>query len=54
MDGIGTGVPECQAPALEGMEVCQLPFDQIESLARQSDRFEHNPPQLLSQETTRA
>ena len=30
MDGIGTDIHDCQATALEDMEVCPLPFDEIE------------------------
>jgi CRP/FNR family transcriptional regulator len=54
IDGIGTEIHECQATALEDMEVCPLPFDQIENLARFSDHFRHNLYRLLSQESARA
>jgi CRP/FNR family transcriptional regulator, anaerobic regulatory protein len=54
MDGIGTDTHECQATALEDMEVCPLPFSEIESLARLSDQFRRNLHKLLSQEFTRA
>jgi CRP/FNR family transcriptional regulator len=54
MDGIGTDIHECEATALEDMEVCPLPFDQIENLARRSDQFRHNLHKLLSQETAHA
>ncbi len=54
MDGIGTGTHECQAAALEDMEVCPLPFDQVESLARVSEPFRRNLHKLLSQEAVRA
>jgi len=35
------------------MEVCTLPFDQVETLARRSNRFGHNVHRLLSQECSR-
>jgi CRP/FNR family transcriptional regulator len=54
MDGIGSNVHECEATALEDMEVWLLPFEQIENLARSSDRFRHNLHSLLSQECSRA
>jgi CRP/FNR family transcriptional regulator, anaerobic regulatory protein len=54
MDGIGTNIHDCQATALEDMETCPLPFDQIEDIARHSNRFQHNLNQLLSRECTRA
>ena len=54
MDGIGVDSHECQATALEDMDVCPLPFAQIENLARVSDPFRHNLYKLLSQESARA
>ena len=54
MDGIGTDIHDCQATALEDMEVCPLPFDAIEDIARHSERFRHNLFKLLSQEAARA
>lgn len=54
LDGIGTDIHDCQATALEDMEVCLLPFDQIESLARRSDQFRHDLHRMLSQESARA
>ena len=54
IDGVGTDIHECQATALEDMDVCPLPFDQLENLARLSDPFRHNLHKLLSQESARA
>ena len=54
MDGIANDIHECQATALEDMEVGPLPFDEIEILARLSERFRHNLYKLLSQESARA
>ena len=45
---------DCQAIALEDMEVCRLAFDEIENLARWSDQFGHDLHKLLSQESARA
>lgn len=53
IDGIGTGLHECQAIALEEMEVCRLPFDQIEHLAQLSAQFGHSLHKLLSRESAR-
>ncbi|MEO8345455.1 MAG: helix-turn-helix domain-containing protein [Betaproteobacteria bacterium] len=53
-DGIGARIHDCQATALEEMEVCPLPFDQIENLARGSDPLRRNLHQVLSQESARA
>ncbi len=54
VDGIGTDTHECQATALEDLEACPLPFDEIEILARRSDQFRHNLHKLLSREGVRA
>ena len=54
MDGIAAGRHECQAIALEDLEVSRLPFEQIEGLARLSDQFAHDLHKLLSQECARA
>ena len=53
IDGIGSNVHECEATALEDMEVCRLPFERIENFARFSDQFRHNLYMLLSQESSR-
>ena len=53
IDGIATDIHECEAIALEDMEVCRLPFDQIEHLAQLSDEFGHILHKLLSQESAR-
>ncbi len=54
MDGIGTDTHGCQATALEDMEVCPLPFDEVEILARNSDPFRKNLHRLLSRDCLRA
>ena len=53
MDGIGSNVYESQAIALEDTDVCRLPFNWIDKLARLSDQFRRNLQQLLSQECAR-
>jgi CRP/FNR family transcriptional regulator, anaerobic regulatory protein len=54
IDGIGTNIHDCQATALEDLEICPIPFDTIENLARLSDVFRQNLNKLLSQESARA
>lgn len=52
-DGIGADSHDCEAIALEDMEVCALPFNRVEELARQSHQFQRRLNRLLSQEITR-
>jgi CRP/FNR family transcriptional regulator len=52
-DGIGADRHDCEAVALEDMEVCGLPFDRVEELARQSTQFQRGLNRLLSREITR-
>ena len=54
MDGIADGRHQCQAIALEDVEVARLPFDKIEYLARLSDQFAHDVHTLLAREGARA
>jgi len=54
IDGMASNVHECQAIALEDMEVYPFGFRRLETLARFSDRFGHNLHKLLSQECSRA
>jgi len=51
--GIGTGSHGCQAIALEDTEVCVLPFERLEALARQNSLFQRNLYRLLSREIAR-
>ena len=53
IDGIAQNVHECEAIALEDMEVFPLTFDRLEVFARFSDRFRYNFQRLLSQECSR-
>jgi CRP/FNR family transcriptional regulator len=54
MDGIGSDAHECQAIALEDMDVCPLPFDDLERLSLLCTKLQHNLHKLLSYEGTRA
>jgi CRP/FNR family transcriptional regulator, anaerobic regulatory protein len=54
VDGVGSNIHECEATALEDMEIWPLPFDRIEKLAQFSDQFRDNLHKLLSQEYSRA
>jgi len=52
-DGIAADTHDCEAVALEDMEVCAIPFDRIETLARQNAHFQHSLTRLLSKEIAR-
>jgi CRP/FNR family transcriptional regulator len=53
LDGIGLERHGCQALALEDSEVCILPFDRLEDLARDMAPLQHNLHRLLSREISR-
>jgi len=53
LDGVGNNVHECQAVALEDSEVCVLPFNRIEQVARDCAGFQHNVHRYLSREIGR-
>ncbi len=53
MDGVGSNFHECEATALEDMEVWPLPFARIEKLAQFCDQFRDNLHKLLSEEYSR-
>ena len=53
LDGIGTDRHGCQAIALEDTEICVLPFERIEELARNLPSLQHNLHQFLSREIAR-
>jgi CRP/FNR family transcriptional regulator len=48
VEGIGTDVHACQAIALEDTEVCVLPFERVERLAREDWSFQRRLYRLLS------
>jgi CRP/FNR family transcriptional regulator len=53
LDGIGTDRHGCQAIALEDTDVCVMPFDRIEEIARTIPALQHNLHRLLSKEISR-
>jgi CRP/FNR family transcriptional regulator len=53
LDGIGTDRHGCQAIALEDTEVCALPFERLEELARSMPALQHNLHRFLSKEISR-
>ena len=53
LDGIGTGTHGCHAIALEDTEICVMPFEQLETLARELPALQHNLHQVLANEIIR-
>ncbi len=53
MDGIGGERYGCEAIALEDTEVCTLPFDRLEKLARTVPPLQHNLHRFLSRDIER-
>ncbi len=53
LDGVGTDRHGCQAIALEDSDVCVLPFERIEELARAVPPLQHNLHRLLAKEIAR-
>ena len=53
LDGIGAERHACEAIALEDTEVCALPFDRLEELARTFAPLQHNLHQFLSRDIGR-
>ena len=53
MDGIGSERHGCEAVALEDTEVCALPFERLEELARTIAPLQRNLHQFLSREIQR-
>ena len=53
LDGIAADVYTCDAIALEDSEVCTLPFDQIEEIARDVKGLQHHVHQMMSHEIVR-
>jgi len=53
LDGIGTGMHEAQAVALENSQVCVIPFDELESLSREIASLQQQFHKVLSQEIVR-
>jgi len=50
LDAIGTGGHNCDAVALEPTVVCQLPYDRLQSLARDIPQLQHELACIMSRE----
>lgn len=53
LDGIATELHTCDAIALEDTEVCALPFDRIEEIAREVKALQHHVYKIMSREIVR-
>jgi len=53
LDGIANDHHSCDAMALEDAEVCLMPFDRIEELAREIPALQHSVHRVLSREIVR-
>ena len=53
LDGLGTERHGCGAVALEDSEVCTIPFENLEELARRIPPLQHNLHQFLAREISR-
>ena len=53
LDGVGDDRHGCEATALEDTELCVIPFDRVEELARGVPALQHNLHKFLSREIER-
>ena len=53
LDGIATELHTCDAIALEDTEVCALPFERIEEIARDIKALQHHVHKIMSREIVR-
>ena len=53
LDGIATDLHTCDAIALEDTEVCALPFDRIEEIAREVKALQHHVHKIMGREIVR-
>jgi CRP/FNR family transcriptional regulator len=53
LDGIAADRHGCEAIALEDSDVCMLPFERIEDIARSMPQLQHNLHRLMSKEISR-
>lgn len=53
LDGIATDLHTCDAIALEDTEVCALPFERIEEIAREVKALQHHVHKIMSREIVR-
>ncbi len=52
-DGIGAGLHDSEAVALEDSEVCAIPFDSLQDLARDQQAVQQNLHRILAREIVR-
>ena len=53
LDGIATDLHTCDAIALEDTEVCALPFERLEEIAREVQALQHHIHKIMSREIVR-
>mgnify|MGYP000117177704 CR=1 FL=1 len=53
MDGIGQGIHNCDAIALEDSEVCSIPYAKLEELAREVSGLQRHFHKMMSREIVR-
>lgn len=53
LDGVATDFHTCDAIALEDTEVCALPFDRLEEIAREVKALQHHVHKMMSREIVR-
>jgi CRP/FNR family transcriptional regulator len=53
LDGIGTERHSCDAVALEDSQVCLIPFERLEGLAREVTGLQHHLSKIMSREIVR-
>jgi CRP/FNR family transcriptional regulator len=53
LDGVGAGIHNCEAIALEDSEICVMPFAHLEALARDSERMQQTIHRMLASEIAR-
>lgn len=50
LDGIATDIHTCDAIALENTEVCAIPFERLEEIAREVKALQHHVHKIMSRE----
>lgn len=50
LDGVDTNVHSCTAVALEPTEICDLPFDQLETVSRRVPGLQHEVSRIMGRE----
>jgi CRP/FNR family transcriptional regulator len=54
LDGVGAGAHRCEAVALEDSEVCVIPYDTVDRMARDVPELRHNLYRFISRDAERA